>query len=196
MQRTHRVYCVRLAQVLVDDYCSMVPGSVPTLQNIHSASPRFCCQFISAVTTLYDLTSGTLVELTQMYKNKRDLGPPGNGTFNNRFVIFTCVEELTPPLELLQMIVSWIQDDPRLVLITFLNTPLSGSQPLSSLDVTPLGGLVRWCVKAPLTYRRDKKLVLTNGSSESEPETGPLFSALHLSVLQVCVCSLHIHAEH
>ncbi|KAA8587410.1 hypothetical protein FQN60_016272, partial [Etheostoma spectabile] len=141
LQRTHRVYCVRLAQVLVDDYCSMVPGSGPTLQNIHSASPRFCCQFITA--------------------------------------------ELTPPLELLQMIVSWIQDDPRLVLITFLNTPLSGNQPISSLDVTPLGGLVRWCVKAPLAYRRDKKQALTNGITESEPEVGPLFSALHLSVLQV-----------
>lgn len=151
LQRTHRVYCVRLAQVLVDDYCSMVPGSVPTLQNIHSASPRFCCQFITAVTTLYDFTS----------------------------------EELTPPLELLQMIVSWIQDDPRLVLITFLNSPLSGSQPITSLDVTPLGGLVRWCIKAPLVYSRDKKQVLTNGSPENEPEPGPLFSALHLSVLQV-----------
>lgn len=98
------------------------------------------------------------------------------------------LEELTPPLELLQMIVSWIQDDPRLVLITFLNTPLSGSQPISSLDVTPLGGLVRWCVKAPLAYRRDKKPALTNGSTESELEVGPLFSTLHLSVLQVCVC--------
>ncbi|XP_004567244.1 integrator complex subunit 15 [Maylandia zebra] len=151
LQRTHRVYCVRLAQVLVDDYCSMVPGSVPTLQNIHSASPRFCCQFITAVTTLYDFTS----------------------------------EELTPPLELLQMIVSWIQDDPHLVLITFLNSPISGSQPITSLDVTPLGGLVRWCIKAPLVYSRDKKQALTNGSSENEPEVGPLFSALHLSVLQV-----------
>ncbi|XP_024862580.1 uncharacterized protein C7orf26 homolog isoform X2 [Kryptolebias marmoratus] len=150
LQRTHRVYCVRLAQVLVDDYCSMVPGSVPTLQNIHSMSPRFCCQFITAVTTLYDLSS-----------------------------------ELTPPLELLQMIVSWIQDDPRLVLITFLNTPLSGSQPISSLDVTPLGGLVRWCVKAPLAYKRDKKQALTDGSSDGEPDPRPLFSALHLSVLQV-----------
>ncbi|XP_068196277.1 integrator complex subunit 15 [Antennarius striatus] len=151
LQRTHRLYCVRLAQVLVDDYCSTMPGSVPTLQNIHSASPRFCCQFITAVATLYDLSS----------------------------------EELTPPSELLQMIVSWIQDDPRLVLITFLNTPLSGSQPISSLDVTPLGGLVRWCVKSPLAYRGDKKAALTNGSAEGEPEAGPLFSALHLSVLQV-----------
>lgn len=100
------------------------------------------------------------------------------------------LEELTPPLELLQMIASWIQDDPRLVLITFLNTPLSGSQPISSLDVTPLGGLVRWCVKAPLAYRRDKKLALTNGTTESEPEVGPLFSALHLSILQVCFYKL------
>lgn len=151
LQRTHRVYCVRLARVLVDDYCSLVPGSVPTLQNIHSASPRFCCQFITTVTTLYDLST----------------------------------EELTPPLELLKMIVSWIQDDPRLVLITFLNTPLSTSQPVSSLDVTPLGGLVRWCVKAPLAYRRDKKPVMVNGSTENAEEAGPLFSALHLSVLQV-----------
>lgn len=151
LQRTHRVYCVRLAQVLVDDYCCLVPGSVPTLQNIHSASPRFCCQFITAVTTLYDLST----------------------------------DELAPPLELLKMIVSWIQEDPRLVLITFLNTPLSNSQPATSLDVTPLGGLVRWCVKAPLAYRKDKKPVVVNGNNENEQKAGPLFSALHLSVLQV-----------
>lgn len=106
------------------------------------------------------------------------------------------LEELTPPLELLQMIASWIQDDPRLVLITFLNTPLSGSQPISSLDVTPLGGLMRWCVKAPLAYRRDKKLPLTNGTTESEPEVGPLFSALHLSVLQVCSVLRYLHTAY
>lgn len=116
----------------------------------------------------------------------------------SHFNIFVCVclEELTPPLELLQMIASWIQDDPRLVLITFLNTPLSGNQPISSLDVTPLGGLVRWCVKAPLAYRRDKKQALTNGSTESEPEVGPLFSALHLSVLQVCGVFRYIYLQY
>ena len=96
------------------------------------------------------------------------------------------LEELTPPSELLRMIVSWIQDDLRLVLITFLNTPLSGSQPINSLDITPLGGLVRWCVKEPLAYWRAKKPALTNGIPESEPDVGTLFSTLHLSVLQVC----------
>lgn len=84
------------------------------------------------------------------------------------------------------MIVFWIQEDLRLILIAFLNTPLTGSQPISSLDVTPLGGLVRWCVKAPLAYRRDKKRTLPSGTGETGPDVGPLFSALHLSVLQVC----------
>ncbi|XP_068605291.1 integrator complex subunit 15 [Brachionichthys hirsutus] len=151
LQRSHRAYAVRLAQVLVDDYCGTMPGSAPALQNIHGASPRFCCQFITAVTSLYDLSS----------------------------------EELAPPSELLRMIVSWIQDDPRLVLIAFLNTPLPGSQPVSSLDVTPLGGLVRWCVKSPLAYGKGKRPAAANGGAEREPEAGPLFSALHLSVLQV-----------
>lgn len=57
-QRTPVVYCVRLARALVDDYCCLVPGSVQTLKQILSASPRFCCQFITSVTALYDLSSG------------------------------------------------------------------------------------------------------------------------------------------
>ena len=56
------VYCVRLARALVDDYCCLVPGSVQTLKQIFSASPRFCCQFITSVTALYDLSSGKLYE--------------------------------------------------------------------------------------------------------------------------------------
>uniref|UniRef100_A0A8C7L796 Integrator complex subunit 15 n=1 Tax=Oncorhynchus kisutch TaxID=8019 RepID=A0A8C7L796_ONCKI len=152
LQRSHPVYCRRLARVLVDDYCSLLPGSmVPTLNNLSCSCPPFCCQFITAVTTLYDLST----------------------------------EELTPPVQLLQMVVSWIQDQPRLVLITLLNTPPSSSQPIGSLDLTPLAGLVRWCVKAPLAYRRDGKQDLANGMTETELEAGPLFSELHLSVLQV-----------
>uniref|UniRef100_A0A8D0MCF0 Uncharacterized protein n=1 Tax=Sus scrofa TaxID=9823 RepID=A0A8D0MCF0_PIG len=58
LQRTPVVYCVRLARALVDDYCCLVPGSVQTLKQIFSASPRFCCQFITSVTALYDLSSG------------------------------------------------------------------------------------------------------------------------------------------
>ena len=60
LQRTPVVYCVRLARALVDDYCCLVPGSVQTLKQIFSASPRFCCQFITSVTALYDLSSGKL----------------------------------------------------------------------------------------------------------------------------------------
>ncbi|KAJ8363924.1 hypothetical protein SKAU_G00127550 [Synaphobranchus kaupii] len=162
LQRSHAIYCVRLAKVLVDDYCSLVPGSVQTLQQIFSASPRFCCQFITAVTALYDLSS----------------------------------EDLIPPFDLLEMVVTWIFDDPRLTLITFLNTPISANLPLGCLDLTPLLGLVRWCVKSPLAYKRNIKPSLSNGhmgklprempdSEGGDRDSKPLYSKLHLSVLQV-----------
>uniref|UniRef100_A0A803KJ61 Chromosome 7 open reading frame 26 n=3 Tax=Xenopus tropicalis TaxID=8364 RepID=A0A803KJ61_XENTR len=146
LQRTPAVYCVRLAKALVDDYCGLVPGSVQTLKQIISVSPRFCCQFITAVAALYDMSS----------------------------------EELLPPHNLLEMIVSWIFDDPMLILITFLNTPITANVPLGFLDFSPLMGLVRWCVTAPLAYRRKQKAA----GGQLPVESQGLYSKLHLSMLQ------------
>ncbi|XP_032728610.1 uncharacterized protein C7orf26 homolog isoform X4 [Lontra canadensis] len=160
LQRTPVVYCVRLARALVDDYCCLVPGSVQTLKQILSASPRFCCQLITSVTALYDLSS----------------------------------DDLIPPLDLLEMIVGWIFEDPRLILITFLNTPIAANLPIGFLELTPLTGLIRWCVKAPLAYKRKKKPSLSNGhvptkvpkdSGGMDRDSHLLYSKLHLSVLQV-----------
>ncbi|KAM6379505.1 integrator complex subunit 15 [Calonectris borealis] len=161
LQRTPAVYCVRLARALVDDYCNLVPGSIQTLKQIFSASPRFCCQFITSVTALYDLSS----------------------------------DDLIPPSDLLELIVSWIFEDPRLILITFLNTPIAANLPIGFLELTPLTGLIRWCVKAPLAYKRKKKASLSNGhppskiakdsTSGEDRDCHQLYSKLHLSVLQV-----------
>ncbi|XP_043092505.1 uncharacterized protein C7orf26 homolog [Puntigrus tetrazona] len=160
LQRTHSAWCVRLAQVLMDDYCTLVPCAISTLQNICSASPRFCCQLITAITALYDFSS----------------------------------DELTPPPALLEMLVGWITEDPRLLLLTFINTPLNSSLPLGCLEITPLLGLLRWCVKAPLAYQRGRKSALTNGHGENEKGTAyeELYSKLHLSVLQVFLM-LQVH---
>ncbi|XP_074136146.1 integrator complex subunit 15 isoform X1 [Sminthopsis crassicaudata] len=168
LQRTPAGYCVRLAKALVDDYCSLVPGSIQTLKQIFSASPRFCCQFITAVTAFYDLSS----------------------------------DELIPPLDLLEIIVNWIFEDPRLILITFLNTPIAANLPIGFLELTPLTGLIRWCVKAPLAYKRRKKTTLPNGHMNNkitkESVAGVdrdfhlLYSKLHLSVLQVLMM-LQVH---
>ncbi|XP_008335913.1 uncharacterized protein C7orf26 homolog [Cynoglossus semilaevis] len=98
-------------------------------------------------------------------------------------------EELTPPLELVHMFVSWIRDDPGLVLLTLRSTPLSSSQPISTLHVTPLEGLMCWCVKAPLVYRS------TAGDGENEGNTDLLFSALHLSCLEIIQLLPNILAE-
>ncbi|XP_062865861.1 integrator complex subunit 15 [Trichomycterus rosablanca] len=160
LQHTHSACCVRLALVLVDDYCTLVPGSINTLQNVRSASPRFCCQLITAVTALYNFSS----------------------------------DELTPPPALLEMVVGWITEDPRLLLLTLINTPLTSSLPLGCLEVTPLMGLLRWCVKAPLAHQRSRKPSLTNGQVEPDKKTGcdDLYSKLHLSVLQVLLM-LQVH---
>ncbi|XP_065397711.1 integrator complex subunit 15 isoform X3 [Macaca fascicularis] len=167
-KRTPVVYCVRLAKALVDDYCCLVPGSIQTLKQIFSASPRFCCQFITSVTALYDLSS----------------------------------DDLIPPMDLLEMIVTWIFEDPRLILITFLNTPIAANLPIGFLELTPLVGLIRWCVKAPLAYKRRKKPPLSNGHVSNKVTKDPgvgmdrdshlLYSKLHLSVLQVLM-TLQLH---
>nr|XP_014432736.2 uncharacterized protein C7orf26 homolog [Pelodiscus sinensis] len=161
LQRTPAIYSVTLARTLVDDYCCLVPGSIQILKQIFSASPRFCCQFITSVTTLYDLSS----------------------------------DDLIPPSDLLEMVVSWIFEDPRLILITFLNTPIAANLPIGFLELTPLTGLIRWCVKAPLAYKRKKKASLSNGhlankiakdsAAGADKDCHLLYSKLHLSVLQV-----------
>ncbi|XP_077305372.1 integrator complex subunit 15 [Lithobates pipiens] len=146
LQRTPAVYCVRLAKALVDDYCGLVPGSIQTLKQIINVSPRFCCQFITAVAAYYDMST----------------------------------EDLLPPHDLLEMIVSWIFEDPRLILITFLNTPITANLPIGFLDFSPLMGLVHWCIIAPLAYRRKQKAA----GGEPIRDNQNLYSKLHLSVLQ------------
>lgn len=98
-----------------------------------------------------------------------------------------CVDELTPPPSLLDMVVGWITEDPRLLLLTFINTPLSSSLPLGCLEATPLAGLLRWCVKAPLASQRARKSAVTGVQPEQENGAvcEELYSKLHLSVLQV-----------
>jgi hypothetical protein len=100
------------------------------------------------------------------------------------------------------MIVTWIFEDPRLILITFLNTPIAANLPIGFLELTPLIGLIRWCVKAPLAYKRKKKPCLSNGHISNKVTKDPgagmdrdchvLYSKLHLSVLQVLM-TLQLH---
>lgn len=108
---------------------------------------------------------------------------------------FLSSDDLIPPSDLLELIVSWIFEDPRLILITFLNTPIAANLPIGFLELTPLTGLIRWCVKAPLAYKRKKKASLSNGhppskiakdsTSGEDRDCHQLYSKLHLSVLQV-----------
>ncbi|KAG9328640.1 hypothetical protein JZ751_011637, partial [Albula glossodonta] len=138
MQKSPTHQCMRLAKVLVEDYCGSVPGPSQALRDIIT------------------------------------------------------VKDLVPPSDLLEMVVAWVQDDSQLTLLTFLSAPTPTSRPPGSLDPTPLLGLIRWCVKAPLAYRRHRKSPPWGRSPARDPRaadghTGPLFSRLHLCVLQILV---------
>ncbi|XP_036409324.1 uncharacterized protein C7orf26-like [Megalops cyprinoides] len=151
LQRTNATHCVRLAKVLVDDYCGSVLSPGQALQHIVTVSPLFCCQLITAVTALYDLST----------------------------------DDLIPSSELLEMVVTWIYDDPGLTLLSFLNAPVPPSRTPGSLDLTPLLGLIRWCVKSPLACKRHRNLSpMARETAEGDGGPESLYSKLHLSVLQ------------
>ncbi|XP_032817190.1 integrator complex subunit 15 isoform X1 [Petromyzon marinus] len=171
MQRTPVGYCVDLAKSLVEDYCNLIPGSITTLRQMVQSSPRFYCQFITAVTALYDFSS----------------------------------DSHTPPESLLETVVSWVCDDPRLTLYNFLNSPIPATSPPGYLELTPIAGLMRWCIKAPLAchHRRSKQaagedsscarvqekevLVIKEEDEQGAPakDLNMMYSRLHLGVLQV-----------
>ncbi|XP_061080845.1 integrator complex subunit 15-like isoform X2 [Conger conger] len=161
LQRSPAPHCMRLATVLVDDYCSSAPSPAHALRDIVSVSPRFCCQFITAVTAVYDLST----------------------------------DDLIPSSDLLEMVVTWVHDNPRLTLLTFLGAPIPSSRPPGALDPTPLLGLVRWCIKSPLAYKRHRKPLQAPdsgaahalGPAEGGRDPRSLYSMLHLSVLQILV---------
>lgn len=57
-----------MAKSMVNDYCQLFPGVIPTFHALPSISPLFACNFIAAVTSLYpcnsidDIPPETLVE--------------------------------------------------------------------------------------------------------------------------------------
>uniref|UniRef100_A0A0D9RYM8 Integrator complex subunit 15 n=1 Tax=Chlorocebus sabaeus TaxID=60711 RepID=A0A0D9RYM8_CHLSB len=125
-----------------------------------------------------------------------------SGVISAHCNLHLATDDLIPPMDLLEMIVTWIFEDPRLILITFLNTPIAANLPIGFLELTPLVGLIRWCVKAPLAYKRRKKPPLSNGHVSNKVTKDPgvgmdrdshlLYSKLHLSVLQVLM-TLQLH---
>ncbi|CAL8370227.1 unnamed protein product [Boreogadus saida] len=132
-RRSHRVYCVRLARVLVDDYCSWCRAPWSTLQKSTAPDRASACPV----------------------RHRRH-------------------HPLRLTTELLQMIVSWLQDDPHLVLITLLNSPLSAAANQLAGPHT-LGGLWRVCQSAVGLQEREEAGA-DQGTSDSETEAGPLFS--------------------
>ncbi|KAK3914805.1 hypothetical protein KUF71_024300 [Frankliniella fusca] len=179
---------LQLAEGLVKDYFVLVPKAVTRLQDLPALAPHFTANFLTTVAETYASS-----------EQKDGFSPP--------------------PAALLEVITQWVSDNPRLCLAALIVNlqpllPL-GSIPMAAL--TPFAGLFKWCVLSPLltlSVSNKKSRDITNGSSngitstknvktegmnnqdgECSGKESPLYSQLHLALLESLVENVYSSAN-
>lgn len=132
---------------IVRDYCELsVEGSASqkVLAQLPELVPSFTANLLTAICDMYLQTP------------------------NQRLIV--SLEHLKqPPKSLLSTITDWVSSDPRLCIAAHLSTPALPPGAIAMEATTPIAGLLRWCVLAPL-------LPLDNDSST-------IYGRLHLALL-------------
>jgi len=139
---------VSLVRELITDFCIMVPRTESLLTDLAAVCPQFTTHFITASTQLYNR-----------------LGYAGSKNGGGR---------KEPPLKLLELITTWVTSNPQLCL-TPLTSDLHNMLPRGSIimtAVTPLPGLIRWCVEAPLVSSSSPQYRRPGGPPHSTPTSG------------------------
>lgn len=132
--------CLDVANHLVQDFIVFSDKCSDQLRTLPLIASRFAINFMTAAADLY------------LNDNK-------SNDFNKQITV--------PPELLLDVITEWVTNNPALCLA--IQPPLALPPGAISMPVlTPMAGLIRWCVFAPL--------FLTNESST--------YSKLHLAILQ------------
>lgn len=100
----------------------------------------------------------------------------------------------TPPDMLLEVFTDWLTDNPTLCLVP--QPPLALPPGAISMPVvTPLTGLISWCVLAPIyqtpvespTYDRLHLAILQSLMQTSSTQTGPTLNALHFGTIIIAL---------
>ncbi|XP_072040330.1 integrator complex subunit 15-like [Amphiura filiformis] len=158
--------CTTLVSRLVEDYCTLVPGSLGVLGDLVQVCPQFTSQFLTAV--MYVFNSNTdkgaailpesLLELVTTWVTDSPL---------------LCIEHITN----------------RLPHVPSFYTPIKQQTHPDILYLSnrgPIAGLVHCCVIAPLLSAQNG--AMESGNPLEEPsrgtKTGLMFSKLFLGVLQ------------
>lgn len=100
----------------------------------------------------------------------------------------------TPPDMLLEVFTDWLTDNPTLCLVP--QPPLALPPGAISMPVvTPLTGLISWCVLAPIyqtpmespTYNRLHLAILQSLMQTPSAQTGPTLNALHFGTIIIAL---------
>ncbi|KAI9561882.1 hypothetical protein GHT06_012844 [Daphnia sinensis] len=157
-------HSLNLSRVFIEDYFVLnTPQSNITstscLEELPQLAPHFTACFLTAAAELY------------------------GGIDGNRSAY------ISPPVYLLNTIVNWVSSNPRLCLtpLTLNLQPLLPKGSIVMTSVTPLAGLLKWCVEAPLNPSQEKAFpVKFEKTKDSKPEwdENSNYSQLHASLLE------------
>lgn len=156
-------HSLNLSRVLIEDYFvlhtpqSSSSCSTSCLEQLPQLAPHFTACFLTAAAELYGGLGGT------------------RGTY------------VPPPLSLLDAVVNWVTSNPRLCLtpLTLNLHPLLPKGSIVMTSVTPLAGLLRWCVESPLNPSTEKMPTRTDRKEASAAfDESSRYSQLHYSLLE------------
>ncbi|XP_046649991.1 uncharacterized protein C7orf26 homolog [Daphnia pulicaria] len=158
-------HSLNLSRVFIEDYFvlntpqSNISSSTSYLEQLPQQAPHFTSCFLTAAAELY------------------------GGIDGNRSAY------IPPPMCLLNTIVNWVSSNPRLCLtpLTLNLQPLLPKGSIVMTSVTPLAGLLKWCVEAPFNPSLKKtspvKLEKTKDTKSTWNENS-YYSQLHSSLLE------------
>jgi len=157
-------HSLNLSRVLIEDYFILhTPQSNSScssncLEQLPQLAPHFTACFLTAAAELYG-------------------GIDGNRS-----------PYIPPPISLLDTIVDWVSSSSRLCLtpLTLNLQPLLPKGSIVMTSVTPLAGLLKWCIESPLNPTPEKLPTMKNDSKKDSPvwnENGR-YSQLHYSLLE------------
>jgi len=157
-------HSLNLSRVLIEDYFILhTPQSNSScssncLEQLPQLAPHFTACFLTAAAELYG-------------------GIDGNRS-----------PYIPPPISLLDTIVDWVSSSSRLCLtpLTLNLQPLLPKGSIVMTSVTPLAGLLKWCIESPLNPTLEKVPTIKNDlkkDSQSWNENGR-YSQLHYSLLE------------
>lgn len=99
----------------------------------------------------------------------------------DKYSVFT-----TPPKSLLEIITQWVTENPTLCLAAQQKTAALPTGGIAMPTITPIAGLFKWCILAPLQCENTLKMP-ANNTKKTNDNNLELYAKLHLALLETLI---------